>query len=254
MDTLPLLHYWVTVRLKNERPDLSDHKWLVSFLELCQRCYWLHMLSFSGADHFRVLLEKQQAIHHNAFAKAYGEDCMKPKHHFSLHVPKHVSRVHACLDTKTCERKHQVLKREVESTLQNLQFFEGRLLCKLLQTQVHEINGLDTPLFATCLLKPIQCGPLWKAQQLHLPGNFILRVSMPVISVRLDWAGVISSFEQKDANIYIDINMYTLQTRTAAGIYLWKTLNTCYKMEWHSNLCVTPRYYRLAVQELITVW
>ena len=147
-----------------------------------------------------------------------------------------------------------MLKREVEATFQNLQGFEGRLLTKLLQTQVHELNGKPMTFFQTCLVKPVRSDQVWKAQQLHAPGNFHFHVRNPVVSTKLDWAGVIAAFEQNGSLIYVEVTMYVLQDRISSGIYIWKPLNATRKMEWRSDLCVTPRYYRLDITEMITVW
>ena len=112
-------HYWLEMELLPLHPDLRLSDWVKSFQQLCERCYCLHMLMRTEKNQFLKLLETKQRSHHACLTKAYGEAAMKPKHHFSLHIPVQFEKMQVCMDTKTCERKHRALKEEVESTMQN---------------------------------------------------------------------------------------------------------------------------------------
>ena len=254
MDAMPLFHYWLQTDLLSSRPDLREAAWVKSFQQLCERCYFLHMLMRTNHDQFVELLERKQSSHHACFANAYGEASMKPKHHFSLHIPVQFEKMRVCMDTKTCERKHRALKAEVEATMQNLQNFESRLLFKLLDTQLSEMNQKPQTFWSTCLVAPVLKNGTWYAQKLQLPGGFQLQKDIPVISSDLQWAGYLQEVVQEGAAVFLTCQMCQFQERKAPGIYIWSMTEIKRKIRWHSNLCVNPRHWRRIFGSLWTIW
>lgn len=49
--------------------------------------------------------------HLELYSAAYGEDSMRPKHHYALHLPHMLHRFGFLLSTMTQERKHRIVKR-----------------------------------------------------------------------------------------------------------------------------------------------
>lgn len=254
MDAMPLFHYWLEIELLPLHPDLRLSDWVKSFQQLCERCYCLHMLMRTEKNQFLKLLETKQRSHHACFTKAYGEAAMKPKHHFSLHIPVQFEKMQVCMDTKTCERKHRALKEEVESTMQNLRKFESRLIFKLLTTQVSEMNQKPTTFWQTCLVAPVFKNGFWSAQTLQLPGGFQHHKDMPLISSDLQWAGYLLDVIQEGTTIFLSLQMCQFEKRKTTGIYVWSVTSMTRKIPWQTNLCVTPRHWRRQLNSLWTIW
>ena len=60
----------------------------------------------------RNRLAMQQRLHSDAHKKAYGTKHVKPKHHYSLHIPGDIN--HILVDTSPCERKERLIKDQIE--------------------------------------------------------------------------------------------------------------------------------------------
>ena len=201
----------------------------------------------TNKDHSCKLLETKQRSHHARFAAAYGEASMKPKHHFSLHIPVQLEKMQASLDTKTCERKHRALKAGVEATMQNLQNFDSRLLFKLLITQVSEMNKKADAFWQTSLVAPVFKNGFWLSHALQLPEK-------PLISSDLTWASLLCEAQQENITIFLSSQVCHLKERTATGIYVWSITSTILRLPWQENLCVEPRHWRRSIDTLLTVW
>ena len=140
MSMLPLLHLWLMLHIHGTERWCRLEQQCKSFQLLCERLYALCALVWSQKSHFCDLLEAKQHAHFKEFLVAYGRDHCRPKHHYTLHVCEAWRKFRYCLDTKTQERKHQVLKKEIESSGQNLTGFEERMLRQLYVVQTSELQ------------------------------------------------------------------------------------------------------------------
>ena len=77
-------------------------------------------------------LQRQHLQHHKA---AHGSEHLKPKHHFSLHIPAQIARDGILLDTFVLERKHKFLKR-IGSDVHVAQDYEMSVLSRALQQEL----------------------------------------------------------------------------------------------------------------------
>ena len=84
-----------------------------------------------------TLLQQRQNTHLQLFVAAYGLEEVKPKHHFSLHIPGQLKRDGVLLDLFVCERKHRSAKRHA-SGIDNTVAFERSVLARVLLEQVNE--------------------------------------------------------------------------------------------------------------------
>ena len=75
--------------------------------------------------------------HMRLFSTVYGDDRMKPKHHFCCHLPRQLARDQFMLDAFTLERKHQEVKRACSNT-DNASEFE---LSTLARVHVEEVRN-----------------------------------------------------------------------------------------------------------------
>jgi len=60
----------------------------------------------------RDRLAIQQRLHSDAHKEAYGTQHIKPKHHYSQHIPGDIN--HILIDTAPCERKERLIKDEIQ--------------------------------------------------------------------------------------------------------------------------------------------
>ena len=101
---------------------------------------------------------------HAGFHKlAYGSSHIKPKHHFSEHLPSQYSRDKRILDTFVTERKHCSFKRIIDSILADGKQinFEQSVLSRALSFQYGALQDADAfdkvELLATRFSKPTLC-------------------------------------------------------------------------------------------------
>ena len=88
-------------------------------------------------------LEVKQEMHAESFKRAYGNNAVKPKHHFAMHIPKHTRRrkkLH--IDTWPVERKHKLITQEIVQYRQwnALQNAEGNLVVRVNAVQMSEMT------------------------------------------------------------------------------------------------------------------
>jgi hypothetical protein len=74
------------------------------------------------------LLAKKIKCHLDLFKECYGEDEMRPKHHYVLHLPGRLKKFGILLSTFTHERKHRCIKR----------YARGRSILKSFEVSVLE--------------------------------------------------------------------------------------------------------------------
>ena len=81
--------------------------------------------------------------HLRLFREVYGEDEMRPKHHFALHLPSMLKRFGFLLTTFVNERKHRLIKLYTRVRC-NPKSFE---MCSMEDVYSHEIWELQLPFF-----------------------------------------------------------------------------------------------------------
>ena len=102
--------------------------------------------------------------HLEKYIRAYGEGCVKPKHHMSLHLGQQLLRDARVLDCFVHERKHRAMKAGA-SSVTNPQRYERSVLQRVVVDQMKSLEKEITP---QCLVgKRILCpefGPnVWMA-------------------------------------------------------------------------------------------
>lgn len=76
-------------------------------------------------------LQQLQQEHLQLFMNCYGPDYVKPKHHYSLHIPEQMRRDKFLLDTFVLERKHRVAKAAAGGIFHNHNY-EKSVLARIL--------------------------------------------------------------------------------------------------------------------------
>jgi len=94
-----------------------------------------------SAEECRRLRVLQQQ-HLEAHMKAYGKVHLKPKHHFSLHLPSQYLRDSMVLDAFTVERKHKQAKAAI-GPICNSNTFERDVMARLLAQQHRQLQDIN---------------------------------------------------------------------------------------------------------------
>lgn len=93
------------------------------------------------------------------FVAAYGDEHVKPKHHFQFHIADQIERHGIVLDTVVCERKHSAFKTGAAPFLKKIGAFEKSALARLLAIQLKELGAAtlaDTLIGATSCPSPVE--------------------------------------------------------------------------------------------------
>jgi len=132
----PLLRYFAeTIVLPTSKLD----KECDSFLAMCGLLDVL--LSAKKGKINTGALDAKLSRHLAAHKLAYGDQFLKPKHHFAFHNALQLTRDHFMLDCFVHERKHQVLK-HAGSLIKNTRVFERLVSSRALLEQCRQLQSL----------------------------------------------------------------------------------------------------------------
>lgn len=255
MMMMPLLHLWLMLHVHgSDRWDrLQDQ--CMSFCLLCERLYCLCGLVWTKTSVFCDLLKAKQAKHFDQFLKAYGREHARPKHHYSLHAADQWSKFECCLDTKTQERKHQLLKREIESSGQNLTGFEERMLRQLLQNMVTELGSHADHIGTIALLDAKQLSDTrWRSSSLK-QNLMTWKAGQVVIQTGLAWAGILQYFERWENDIFVTLQRFTSDRVISLGLCEWQREATGpVAVPWMPADVYMPAHWLLQDSTLLTIW
>ena len=159
------------------------------------------------------------------------------------------------LGHKTQERKHQMLKREIESSGQNLAGFEERMLRLILLTQVNELNKASESIGKAFLCESTFVKPNhW--QSYTLKQNLVTwKVDNVVIQHDLLWAGRIKCFEQHGDTITVVLEKFESTRVIGFGLFEWCRADTeLLRMMWNEMQVYRPAHWILSGNSLLTLW
>ena len=136
---VPMLRYFIEQFCSNNTAIANE---VASFRALHDLCSQLKTIKASAvvAAEATEKLAALQKKHFESFRRAYGDDYVRPKHHYSLHVPKQIARHQFLYDCFVLERKHQLAKAEIANMKQIAanQTFERNLIAQLNYVQLTE--------------------------------------------------------------------------------------------------------------------
>jgi len=142
---------------------------IASFYKMCDIVALLQKIKISSQVVQADLDELQalQQAHFALFLRAYSESQVRPKHHFSLHLPKQFARDRTYMDCFALERKHKLAKQEAND-IHNAVCWEASLLTRLLH---HTLQGDKPDAFSNMFLsKSVQRSDL----QLRLGASVVM--------------------------------------------------------------------------------
>lgn len=87
-------------------------------------------------------LQQLQQEHLQLFINCYGPDYVKPKHHYSLHIPEQMRRDKFLLDTFVLERKHRIAKAAAGNISHNSNY-EKSVLARILAAHLQTVEDMQ---------------------------------------------------------------------------------------------------------------
>ena len=150
---LVILMTYFAVSLLSDTDELRDHvSCLVALNEICT-CILNAKLHPEQVEDLQGLLQK----HLQLFKQVYGEDAVRPKHHFNSHLCKQVKDSGIMMDCWPTERKNKVFKRDLAPRIARLRDFEKSILLRWVE---NDINQLVSKHFEPELVQPIKKQPV----------------------------------------------------------------------------------------------
>ena len=119
----PIIRYYAETELSKE-PALARE--IASLVALCRELDMVQSCKFGAPMN---VAEQQQAAsqHLEKFCDAYGEEAVKPKHHYANHIPRNDIRT---LDCFLHERENKNV-RAIASSIQNTDIYEASVLVRV---------------------------------------------------------------------------------------------------------------------------
>jgi hypothetical protein len=192
-----------------------------SFLALCA-CIDCLMLTKRGrvkcSESPRVLADMVQR-HFAAHLRAYGESLLKPKHHYTLHIPPQIAADGFLFDSFTCERLHLSVKKVAEA-IRNTSTYEFSVLSAMIASQSHgsvQFDKLNPP-----VVEINDCGGCSLSTSLRCHGHSI---SVGDVVVKEDGVPckVLACISQA-GKLYLAVRSFALGRRVSKNTALWRAL------------------------------
>lgn len=176
---LPFVRHVAELAATNEQiaAELGSFRALHQMLELVQEVKMQYPVNAESC----TLLDNLQAVHLDLFAKAYSSTLVKPKHHFSRHIPSQLLRDKILLDTFVHERKHRLAKAVAKDVVGN-PHFEKTVVVRMIEQQIKDLKEMGS-FYAVKLLRQTHSLPDGVAADL-------LGASTVQCSSALEWHGL----------------------------------------------------------------
>ena len=131
----PIIRYYAETELSKE-PALARE--IASLVALCRELDMVQSCKFGAPMN---VAEQQQAAsqHLEKFCDAYGEEAVKPKHHYANHIPRNDIRT---LDCFLHERENKNV-RAIASSIQNTDIYEASVLVRVTAEKMRRLEDKD---------------------------------------------------------------------------------------------------------------
>lgn len=136
MTLAPLLRRYCVMVLRPRGEELAYVESMIAAFEVLELCMRVKRGGVSP-DTLRRAIEK----HLTLFKAAWGDNMMKPKHHYCLHLPSQLLRHGTLLSTHTHERRHRLVKRQTRDR----KILESFDLGAIEEITCHQIFELENP-------------------------------------------------------------------------------------------------------------
>ena len=144
LQILPILRYFVENFVAGPRGIDTTGECAAEIESFIAMCDVVKILQ--ACKHYGVTPARKQDLlaaarrHLQFFARVYGESCVKPKHHFMLHVAVLVNEWSVLLDCYVHERKHKAIK-QAASQIYNTESFERSVLARVVLEQTRSLKN-----------------------------------------------------------------------------------------------------------------
>ena len=235
---IPILRYFLEKFCSNNR-NMSKEVDSFRALHDVVRCLArIKKMAVVPATATRELADLQQK-HFQRFQDAYSaEDHTLPKHHYSLRVPQQIDRHSFLIDCFVLERKHQLVKAEVQNMRQiaSNDKFELSVVAHLNDVQLAESNRTE---MRPCLANPKQIHDgLAVSKTVHLT---FMDVKAKDIIYSDGRAYLVHGCSSSGNQLELLVEMFCLVEQLYPGARKWKALNTFWKLQVKVSF---TRYFR----------
>lgn len=186
-------------------------------------------------------LAAAQSQHLKLFVQSYGAEAVRPKHHFSLHLPSQIKRDKLILDVWVHERKHRLIKSSARA-VSHAPDHEKCVMSLVAETQLDELGKWSNN---ACLSGPSSTQPdlavLFNSGQAACADSLALpwgKIAVGDVLVSPDSAMVVQACLQLDLFFRLIVSPCTLRSRTGR-LRVWVVHET-------NNVLIDPA----AVQQL----
>lgn len=168
-----------------------------------------------------------QKRHFESFRRAYGDDYVRPKHHYSLHVPKQIARHQFLYDCFVLERKHQLAKAEIANMRQIAAnpTFERNLIAQLNYVQLAESTRTAQRPF---LVKPQQTTHGFTVSKMACLTFMDVKATDIIYSDGR--AFLVHGCSSTGGEIRLLVEMFGLVEQVYVGCQKWRTLNSFWQL------------------------
>lgn len=210
----------------------AEIKSLFALLSVIELLY----ATMRGQPVHHTVLYQHQVKHLVAFKSAYGDDAMIPKHHYSLHLSKwlsrHLKRLFSCW---VHERRHAVVRRHCLAKTSLVGYEEG-MLEAITADNYHDLNGdLDLWMYGG-LIPPVYKAP----QKMHkmLRNKLSLQADASIYTANAVHSNA-CSFRKKDLAI-VDIAALPSQYVGLRGAYGFAEVWFHFRTDAGTFTCISP--------------
>ena len=251
----PLVRHFIEAVVRPRCPVIMRDA-LESFASLCQAVAMLNAMKRVSTNITRQNCDKLKATlatHLRLFQRAYGSDCVRPKHHLCQHLADQIFAHKLVIDCWPCERKHRSLKR-LAGTIDNTRGFERSLLGRAIAEQVFHTPD-DT--FGFTLLgaqtAAAEMAAVLRAESVSIARSVrfgVVRLSVGDIIIADGKALRITACLHSDQDWCVLGSVYDFVRQHGAGVQ-WTSTNSIACFTLVSNSFIVPPYWNFQSDGLL---
>lgn len=251
----PLVRHFIEAVVRPRCPAIMKDA-LESFSALCKAVAMVNAMKRVSTNVTREncdTLKAMLASHLRLFQRAYGADCVRPKHHLCQHLADQFFAHKIVIDCWPCERKHRSLKR-LAGTIDNTRGFERSLLGRAIAEQIFHTPE-DT--FGFTLLGAQTAAPeiaaLIGAESVSIASSMrfgVVRLSVGDIVIADDKALRLTACMKSDSHWCVLGTVHDFVSQHGAGAQ-WKSTNSLACFTLVPNSFVVPPYWNFQSDGLL---
>lgn len=230
----PLMHFVLHTNMcRFTSPSVIEA--LKCFHTLCEELKHIQIMKHTRKVNIVSTLKDIQSKHLQRFAVVHGEKALRPKHHYRLHVVEEYAKRGFMYDCVTMERKHRLVKAEIENRSSNLTALDRTIVQRLSIVQLAEMPKYryDFRVLSSNVLQ-------------H--GSMEIKAFTPLLLLSTQCILVPDDFFPGTLQVFARGNLYRIKNTHTANITEWhlSERHRCMEIQqpwmiptyWNLNACV----------------